>query len=115
MVNKRVGTFALESTEEQFAQILTPYALDFVVKQLNFRKKVVIVKDKRAHSVVSFSAGNLTFTVNSCQCTFWKTMHLPCRHMFAVREISKCRYVLISTRLFQKDGKWFIFAEQILQ
>ena len=86
MVKKRVGTFAPESAEEQFAQILTPYALDFVVKQLNFRKKVVIVEDKGAHSVVSSSAGNLTVTVNSCQCTFWKTMHLPCRHMFAVRE-----------------------------
>ena len=86
MVKKRVGTFAPESPEEQFAQILTPYALDFVVKQLNFRKKVVIVEDRGAHSVVSSSAGNLTVTINSCQCTFWKTMHLPCRHMFVVRE-----------------------------
>jgi len=86
MVKKRVGTFVPESPEEQYAQILTPYALDFVVKQLNFRKKVVIVKDEEAHSIVSSSAGNLTVTVNSCQCTFWKTMHLPCRHLFAVRE-----------------------------
>ena len=81
MVKKRVGTFDPESAEEQFAQILRSYALDFVVKQLNFRIKVVIVEDKGAHSVVSSSAGNLTVTVNSCQCTFWKTMHLPCRHI----------------------------------
>ena len=47
---------------------------------------MVIFEDKGAHSVVSSSTGNLTVTVNSCQCTFWKTMHLSCRHMFAVRE-----------------------------
>ena len=41
MIKKRASTFAPESLEEQFAQILTPYALDFVVKQLNFCKKVV--------------------------------------------------------------------------
>ena len=85
MVKKRAGTFVADSGE-QFAQILTPYALEFVLKQLSFRKKVEIVEDKEAYSIVSSSAGNLTVTVNSCQCTFWKTMHLPCRHMFAVRE-----------------------------
>ena len=86
MVKKRVSAFPPESPEEQFAKMLTPFALDFVIKQLKFRKKVTIVEHNDANSVVSSSAGNLTVTVNSCQCTFWKTMHLPCRHMFAVRE-----------------------------
>lgn len=44
IVKKRVGTFAPESPEEQFAQILTPYALDFVVKQINFEKRWLLLK-----------------------------------------------------------------------
>lgn len=47
---------------------------------------MAIVEDSEAHSIVSSSAGNLTVTINSCQCTFWKTMHLPCMHTFTVRE-----------------------------
>ena len=30
-------------------------------------------------------------TTHSCQCKFWHTMHLPCRHIFAVRERTHCR------------------------
>ena len=43
MVKKRAGKFAPKSPEEQFAEILT---LDVVEKQLNFRKKVVIIEDE---------------------------------------------------------------------
>jgi len=57
MVKKRVSAFPPESPEEQFAKMLTPFALDFVIKQLNFRKKMTIVEHNDANSVVSSSAG----------------------------------------------------------
>ena len=78
IVKKRVGIFIPGSPEEQFVKVLTPYALDFILKQLAFQK-VVIVEDKKTHSIVSSSTGNLSIAINNCQCTFCKTMHLPCR------------------------------------
>ena len=33
----------------------------------------------------STSEGNLSVTANSCCFRFWKTMHLPCRHILATR------------------------------
>ena len=44
--------------------------------------KVKIKED----GTVNSSAGVLLVTADSCQCRFWKTMHLPCKHIFAVRE-----------------------------
>ena len=40
--------------------------------------------------LVFFSyVGNLSVTSSSCQCGFASTMKLPCRHVFAVRELLK--------------------------
>ena len=35
--------------------------------------------------------GILEVTAHSCQCKFWHTIHLPCRHIFSVRERTHCR------------------------
>ena len=89
MVKKRITTQPEESPEEKFAELLTPYALNFVEKQMALRKKVTAIDLEQCDGdnyTVSSSAGNLKVSSNSCQCTFWKTMHLPCRHIFAVRE-----------------------------
>ena len=89
MVKKRITTLPHDSPEEQFAQLLSPYALRFVEKQLELRKKVQIVDDDGLRCTVSSTAGHLHVTGEGCQCTFWSAMHLPCRHMFAVREKMK--------------------------
>ncbi len=95
MAKKRVTVQSKESTEEKFAELLTPYALNYVEKQIALRKKVTSIQDHGENCTVSSSAGTLTVTAESCQCTFWKTMHLPCRHIFAVRE--KMHLPLFST------------------
>lgn len=87
LAKKRVSSFLLNSPEEQFSLLLTPYAVSFVLKQLTLRSKVKIDEDDGETCAISSSNGMLTVTVDNCQCTFWRSMHLPCRHMFAVREI----------------------------
>ena len=82
MVKKRVTTLSDNSPNEQYARLLTPYALKFVCKQLELRKKVTFTED----GAVKCSEGTLSVTAESCQCKFWRSMHLPCRHIFAVRE-----------------------------
>ena len=85
MAKKGITTYPPESPEERFTKLLTPYALSYVEKQLALREKVAVVADHGVNCSIS-SAGTLTVTTDSCQCTFWTSMNLPCRHMFAVRE-----------------------------
>lgn len=86
LAKKRVSQFPLNSPEEQFSRILTPYATGYVHKQLALRNKVKIDEDDGVKCRIRSSNGILSVTIDSCQCTFWMSMHLPCRHIFAVRE-----------------------------
>ena len=89
LAKKRVSSFSPDSPEEQFSLLLTPYAADYVHKQLSLQSKVKIDQDDGITCTINSSNGILSVTIDSCQCTFWKSMHLPCRHMFAVRESRK--------------------------
>lgn len=89
MVKKRVTTLPHNSTEEQFSKLLSPYVFHFVEKQLALRKKVQIVEEDDVRCIVSSSAGYLNVTDESCKCAFKSSVHLPCQHMFAVREKMK--------------------------
>ena len=86
MVKKRVTDVPPDSPEEQFAHYLTPYAFNHVEAQLLLQKRVVIVADHGVSCTVSSCAGDLMVSTDSCQCTFWSSMQLPCCHIFAVRE-----------------------------
>ena len=81
LVKKRV-IVSDNSDDEEYARVLTPYAFKLVCKQKEQRMKVKIAED----GTVNSSAGLLLVTAESCQCSFWNTMHLPCKHIFAVRE-----------------------------
>ena len=80
MVKKKVSIFQ-NSDEEQYSKLLTPYAFEFLHKWLELMKKV-----KMTDSGVLSSEGVLLVIEDNCQCKFWCTMWLPCRHVFAVRE-----------------------------
>ena len=86
MAKKPVLAFPPESPEVKYAEVLTPYATSYVHKQLVPYSRVNILKDNGVQCEVASSNGQLNVTTDSCQCTFWKSMHLPCRHMFAVRK-----------------------------
>ena len=81
LVKKRV-IVSDNCDDEEYARVLTPYAFKLVCKQKEQRMKVKIAED----GTVNSSAGLLLVTAESCQCSFWNTMHLPCKHIFAVRE-----------------------------
>ena len=86
MAKKPVLVFPPESPEVKYAEVFTPYATTYVHKQLALCSRVNIEKDNGVQCEVTSSNGQLNVTVDSCQCTFWTSMHLPCRHMFAVHE-----------------------------
>jgi len=75
------------SSEDLYSQLLTTYAADFVLKQLQLHSKVTPTVSDADDALfhVSSHEGNLTVTDSSCQCLFRKATGLPCRHIFAVR------------------------------
>jgi zinc finger SWIM domain-containing protein 3 len=85
-----VAPFKAETPEYQYMNLLTPYALNYVVRQLDLIKKVKILShDESCVYSVNSSEGLLCVTVNKCSCTFRKSMQLPCRHILAVRSVSE--------------------------
>ena len=70
----------------EYSAILTPYALQFVLNQLSLKNRVRILDESENQCLFSSSGRVITVTVTSCQCAFWTSTHLPCRHIFAVRE-----------------------------
>ena len=74
LAKKRVSSFSPNSPEEQFSLLLTPYAADYFHKQLSLQSKVKIDQDDGIACTINSSNGILSVTIDSCQCTFWKSM-----------------------------------------
>jgi len=70
IVQKWPTTKFSNAIEEQYFRLLTPYAFDFLKKQL--LQKSTIVES--------------TSTDQSCSCAFFRSMKLPCKHIFKKRE-----------------------------
>ena len=80
-----VNPYKSETPEYKYMELLTPYALQFVVKQLGFVSKVKIVSQADDCFMVNCSERIVKVTATKCTCSFRKSMQLPCRHIFAVR------------------------------
>ena len=65
---------------------MTSFAYNHVQKQIELAEKVKLVQDEdNGEYRAQTSAGTLSVSSNSCECSFWQGMHLPCRHIFACR------------------------------
>ena len=86
-----VCLYAECSVEAKYLKILTPYAFGYVVQQLQLAAKVKSISRKISRSGNEFevkaSFGKLTVSACHCDCTFFTSMMLPCRHIFAVRSV----------------------------
>ena len=79
-----VNPYKSETPEHKYMELLTPYALQFVVKQIGFASKVKIVDQADDYFMVNCSEGIIKVMATKCACFFHKSMQLPCRHIFAV-------------------------------
>ena len=81
-----VKPFSLDSIEHHYMDILTPYALSFVVCQIELADKVKIKSEvEGSFEMESTTQCSVTATCFECNCSFRKTMQLPCRNIFAIR------------------------------
>lgn len=72
------------SPEAAFAQEVTPFALETVVKQIELSKLLEIAIPGPLLQIQT-STGPAFVTTRSCSCGFWEANLLPCRHIFALR------------------------------
>ena len=80
----KISTIPLGSaTEVKYNQLLTKFAFQKVQEQMKYSSKVVVL----SASEVQTTHGILTVN-SSCECSFYSTMKLPCRHMFAMRQFN---------------------------
>ena len=92
LVSQKVP-IAYHSTKEtavtKYIEHLTPYAYDFVMKQLELKDRVklgVTSSDDNEYHQVNSSEGLLHVSTTSCTCLSWKSMKLPCKHILALRD-----------------------------
>lgn len=74
-----------EEAGRQYQEALTPYAFQFVEKQLKAVSKLKILKHEGVKFVFESSCGNTETTADHCSCSFWLSMHLPCKHVLGAR------------------------------
>ena len=83
----KVQVYDKESPESKYSQLLTPYAAQYVIKQLQLVPKVddnFVCKGADKYTV-NTSEGSRVVSLQDCTCLFRKSMKLPCRHMLALR------------------------------
>ena len=81
-----VQLYTSESALYHYQLLLTPYAFSFLKEQFELATNKKSEDAGTAESnVLQSSEGLLAVSVHSCQCSFFKAMKLPCRHVFSHR------------------------------
>ena len=81
----KVNCFGEDSPESHYSKFLSNYAAQFVHKQLLLANKVSSITVDGDCYLVDTTEGKKKVTTSSCECIFNKSMLLPCRHIFALR------------------------------
>jgi zinc finger SWIM domain-containing protein 3 len=88
---KPVNAFDRQSEENKYQELLTPYALTYVLKQMSNRVDVELKEeDNEEHEqqwYAESTEGKVLVNSSCCTCTFYKS--IPCRHMFKLREVKQ--------------------------
>ncbi|XP_057308124.1 uncharacterized protein LOC130646010 [Hydractinia symbiolongicarpus] len=86
LLKRKVIPFNISTPQYQYSNLLTSYALNFVLNQLKEMKNVGNVHKEGTVFKVRGEM-HLNVNTNSCTCSFTTSMLLPCRHIFVVREL----------------------------
>ena len=80
----KVVPFGSGTPVSLYSELLTSYASGYVTKQLGLAQNVKVLSIMADACTVQTKEGIKTVTVSNCDCTFRRSMMLPCRHIFAV-------------------------------
>ena len=93
-VSLKTPISSLSVIEQNYAKLLTPFAFQHIQKQLSDCDKIHIIQLVDASTVLvkSNSLGNIAVGATSCPCSFFTSILLPCKHIFAVRQYLKLSF-----------------------
>ena len=77
---------------KSYAEIVTPCAFKHIEQQSSVKynpDSFSVIEDDDSKFSLSSSEGELTLSETYCQCRFWKSMNLPCKHILSVYNL-KC-------------------------
>lgn len=91
---QRVNT-EFESHDKRYYSLLTEYAFDLYYEESTKQRDIQFTEiDDRIGLIVSNQCQGMLVTANTCNCSFFKSMHLPCRHILAFRRLNEQRSYL---------------------
>lgn len=79
----------LNSDEQSYFDLCTPFAFKHIKQQLSLISKIqgkFSADSSPGLFLVDTSKGTLNVSTEHCQCDFYMSMKLPCRHIFALRK-----------------------------
>nr|XP_047141366.1 zinc finger SWIM domain-containing protein 1-like [Hydra vulgaris] len=82
-----VDVFDPNSAEAAYKKVLTLYAARHVLKQMSLFKEIILLPGEHGQFIVNSHEGSHIVTSNFCSCMFRKSMNLPCRHIYAARQL----------------------------
>ncbi|KAG1683753.1 Zinc finger SWIM domain-containing protein 3 [Nymphon striatum] len=86
LVKRRLGPYPSGSAQAIYMELLTPYAYQIVVQQIQLAEKVKVpALDDNDNVSMQTNFGEVSVTVDSCSCKFVEFNRLPCLHIFALR------------------------------
>ena len=86
-IKHKINRFPLHSPEDAYASFLIPYACKYLLDQIRIADLATYqwgISNSGVHNIQT-SDGMIKVTHQSCTCLFSKSMLLPCRHIFALR------------------------------
>lgn len=94
----------LKEDELHYFNTCTPFAFHHIQKQLSLQEKTGKILEKKSSEfyVVESKSGNIQVSPDKCQCAFFTSMHLPCKHIFGLRK--QLKYPLYCNSLC--DKRW---------
>lgn len=90
VLKRPVTIFAPESCEFRYLEYVTNYAFKFVIDSIESSKSIKTDKiSKSTDEQFEVKTGGTTFetSIETCNCSYWTSMLLPCNHIFAIRTL----------------------------
>lgn len=82
----KVQLYEKNTPESDYSLLLTPYSFSFILKQLSLASGVKKITTSDDIHTVDTSEGPKTVSPLGCECIFFTSMKLPCRHILALRQ-----------------------------
>lgn len=73
------------SVQQLYTNFITPYAMEKLQSQIDNVGEVKLHTRDENRTVVESPEGQLTVSPTACECTFYKSMKLLCKHILFVR------------------------------